>query len=161
VNKVYRIKISLNLQIVIFNIMKKIIASAVFVIATFSMSCCQSATSDKQQSVLGPGIEFEVTEHNFGIIPQDGDGAFDFVFTNTGTEPLILSNVRSSCGCTVPSWPHEPIAVGAKESIKVKYDTKRIGQFNKTISVYSNAKEEPIILKISGEVQQASAEAPK
>lgn len=141
--------------------MKKIFASAIFVIATFSLSCCQSATSGKQESVLGPGLEFEVTEHNFGIIPQGGNGTFEFVFTNTGTEPLILSNVRSSCGCTVPSWPHEPIPVGGKESIKVKYDTNRLGQFNKTISVYSNAKEEPIILKIAGEVQQASAEAPK
>ena len=141
--------------------MKKIFASAIFVIATFSLSCCQSASSGKQESVLGPGIEFEVIEHNFGIIPQGGNGTFEFVFTNTGTEPLILSNVRSSCGCTVPSWPHEPIPVGGKESIKVKYDTNRLGQFNKTISVYSNAKEEPIILKIAGEVQQASAEAPK
>jgi hypothetical protein len=143
--------------------MKKIFASAIFVIATFSLSCCQSASTGQQESVLGPGIEFEITEHNFGIIPQGGDGTVEFVFTNTGTEPLILSNVRSSCGCTIPQWPHEPIPVGGKESIKVKYDTNRLGQFNKTISVYSNANEQPIILKIWGEVKAAetTTEAPK
>jgi len=140
--------------------MKKIFASAIFVIATFSLSCCQSTTTAKPESVFGPGIEFEVTEHNFGQIQQGGNGTFEFIFTNTGTEPLILSNVRSSCGCTIPSWPHEPIPAGGKEAIKVKYDTNRVGQFNKTISVYSNAKEEPIILKISGEVLQPSAAAP-
>jgi hypothetical protein len=144
--------------------MKKIFASAFIVITTITLSCCQSPSTEKPVSALGPSIEFQVTEHNFGTIPQGGDGSFEFVFTNTGTEPLVLTNVRSSCGCTIPSWPREPIPAGGKESIKVKYDTQRIGQFNKTISVFSNANTDAIVLKISGEVQApapAATEAPK
>jgi hypothetical protein len=144
-----------------FTIMKKIFASAIFVVATITLVCCQTVSTEKEKSVLGPAIEFQDTEHDFGTIQQGGDGSFDFVFTNTGVEPLVLSNVRSSCGCTIPSWPHEPIPAKGKEAIKVKYDTQRIGKFNKTITVTSNAGEEPIILKISGEVIPNPAEAPK
>jgi hypothetical protein len=141
--------------------MKKIFASVLFVITTFSMVSCQTLTTEKEKSVLGAAIEFKVTEHDFGTFQQGGDGSFDFEFTNTGAEPLVLTNVRSSCGCTIPSWPHDPIPPKGKEAIKVKYDTQRIGKFNKTITVTSNAGEEPIVLKISGEVIQAPAEAPK
>jgi hypothetical protein len=141
--------------------MKKILTSAIFVITTIALVCCQTPSTVKEKSALGPAIEFQVTEHDFGTIQQGGDGSFDFIFTNTGVEPLVLSNVRSSCGCTIPSWPHDPIPVKGKEAIKVKYDTNRIGKFNKTITVYSNAGEEPIVLKISGEVMANSAEAPK
>jgi hypothetical protein len=139
--------------------MKKIFASVIFVVTTITMVCCQTPSIEKQKSVLGPSIEFPVTEHDFGTIQQGGDGTYDFVFTNTGTEPLVLSNVRSSCGCTIPSWPHDPIPAGGKESIKVKYDTNRVGKFTKTISVFSNAGEDAIVLKISGEVVASPAVA--
>jgi hypothetical protein len=137
--------------------MKKIIASMLFVVATFTMGCSQAPASGDQKGAFGPAIEFKDTEHDFGTIKQGGDGAYAFVFTNTGTDPLILSNVRSSCGCTIPEWPHEPINAGQSASIMVKYDTKRIGVFNKSISVYSNAGEEPIILHIKGTVEAESA----
>ena len=65
---------------------------------------------------------------------------------------LIITNVKSSCGCTVPSYPKEPVKKSKKEKIHVKYDTKRIGNFNKTITVYSNAKNSPVKLHIKGEV---------
>jgi hypothetical protein len=133
--------------------MKKIIASLFFVVATFSMGCSQAQSSTEDKSAFGPGIEFKVTDHDFGTIQQGGNGAFEFVFTNTGTDPLILSNVRSSCGCTIPEWPHEPINAGQSAAILVKYDTKRIGAFNKSISVFSNAGTEPIVLHISGTVE--------
>lgn len=149
------------MQSLTIKVMKKIIASTLLIVVTFSLSCCQSLSGEKQESVLGPAIEFDATEHQFGIIERGGNGTFEFAFTNTGTEPLILSNVRSSCGCTVPSWPREPIPVGGKEVIKVKYNTNLLGQFSKTISVYSNAKDEPIILKIAGEVKEATTAATK
>ena len=139
--------------------MKKIFASALFVLATFTMSCSQSPTNEKVESIFGPGIEFEVMEHNFGTIEQHGDGSFDFVFSNIGTEPLILSNVRSSCGCTVPKWPRKPINAGEEANIAVKYDTKRLGTFSKSITVYSNASEKPIILRIKGKVEAKPQEA--
>jgi len=142
-------------------IMKKIIASLMFVIATFTISCSQTPTSGETESVFGPAIEFAEMDHNYGTIEQGGNGIFEFVFTNTGTEPLLLSNVRSSCGCTVPVWPREPINASESASIEVKYDTRRIGQFNKSITVYSNASEAPIVLHIRGNVEappQATAE---
>jgi len=139
--------------------MKKIIASFLFVMATFTMGCSQTASSGNESTAFGPAIEFKDTEHNYGTIQQGGDGTFSFIFTNTGTDPLILSNVRSSCGCTIPEWPREPINAGQSASILVKYDTKKIGAFNKSISVYTNAGEAPIVLHISGTVEATAAAA--
>ncbi|MDD2963856.1 MAG: DUF1573 domain-containing protein [Bacteroidales bacterium] len=89
---------------------------------------------------------------DYGTIQKDGDGNSYFSFVNTGKEPLILSDVRSSCGCTVPKWPREPILPGHADTIKVRYDTKRLGIINKTITVMSNANNSPIILRIKGKI---------
>jgi len=99
-----------------------------------------------------PIIKFDKTTHNYGTIEQHGNGTCEFAFKNEGKEPLILTNVRSSCGCTVPTWPREPILPGQSKVIKVKYDTKRIGIINKTIHVYSNATTPSITLRIKGKV---------
>jgi hypothetical protein len=104
----------------------------------------------------GPIIQFESLEYNYGTIAQGANGDCEFVFTNTGTTPVTLSNVRASCGCTTPSWPKEPVAPGAKGVIKVHYDTNRPGAFNKTITVTSTGSETPIVLKISGKVEAAA-----
>lgn len=133
--------------------MKKIIASILFVVVTFTFSCSQTTSAKEDESVFGPGIEFAQTESESRVIEQGGNGVFEFEFTNTGTDPLILSNVRSSCGCTIPEWPREPINPGKSATIKAKYDTKRLGQFSKSISVYSNATEAPIVLRIKGKVE--------
>lgn len=143
----------------IFCIMKKILASLIFVLATFSMSCSQTPASDKaEESVFGPVLEFEELNHDYGTIEQGSDGTYSFVFTNAGTEPLILKNVRSSCGCTIPEWPREPINAGESSTILVKYNTNRVGPFSKSISVYSNAQEAPVVLRIKGEVKAKAAE---
>ena len=106
--------------------------------------------------VAGPQIEFERIEHDYGTIDQGANGKTEFVFTNTGTEPLIISKAKGSCGCTVPTWPKEPIAPGASGSIKVKYDTKRPGPINKSVTITSNAINTPTkVLRIKGEVGQA------
>ena len=99
-----------------------------------------------------PIIKFAKMEHDYGTIEQNADGNCEFKFTNEGKEPLILSNVRSSCGCTVPTWPRQPILPGQSDVIQVKYDTKRVGLISKTITVYSNAKEAQVTLKIKGNV---------
>ena len=83
---------------------------------------------------------------------------FKFKFKNTGKEPLIISNATGSCGCTVPDWPKEPIAPGATASIKVKYDTNRIGGIYKTVTVNSNAKSGSIVLTIKGTVEEKPKE---
>ncbi len=105
-----------------------------------------------------PIIKFDKMEHDYGTIEQNADGNCEFKFTNEGKEPLILSNVRSSCGCTVPTWPRQPILPGQSDVIQVKYDTKRVGLISKTITVYSNAKEAQVTLKIKGNILVAPQE---
>ena len=106
--------------------------------------------------VGGPEISFEKDIHDFGTLEVNGDATTEFKFTNTGTEPLIISNARGSCGCTVPEWPRKPIAPGESESIKVKYDSKRIGPINKSVTITSNAENEPSkVLRIKGKINSA------
>lgn len=105
-----------------------------------------------------PEITFKSTVHDYGTIFKDGDGACEFQFTNTGKEPLVLSNVRSSCGCTVPDWTREPILPGKSGTIKVKYDTRRLGAINKHVTVLSNAKNASVVLRIAGSVVDPPAE---
>ncbi|MEY2963915.1 MAG: hypothetical protein RL754_1176 [Bacteroidota bacterium] len=127
--------------------MKKIILTFILGLFAFTMNAQDQAASKAE-------IKFEKNAHNFGQIEKGGDGTYEFKFKNEGTEPLVLSSVRASCGCTTPSWTREPIAPGAEGSIKVKYDTNRMGAFNKTITVQSNASNQStIILKINGEVK--------
>ena len=75
-----------------------------------------------------------------------------FVFTNNGTEPLVIKNAKGSCGCTVPTWPRKPIAAGETAEIGVKYATNRVGKFTKTITLTTNVSKKPVILTIKGEV---------
>ncbi|MDO5035507.1 MAG: DUF1573 domain-containing protein [Porphyromonas sp.] len=99
-------------------------------------------------------IEAPVLEHNFGTF-KEGDGAVSHVFKikNTGGAPLVITRVLSSCGCTTPSFSKEPIAPGKSGQITVTYDPAgRVYPFVKTISVYSNGKEGPLVLTIKGEV---------
>lgn len=100
-----------------------------------------------------PHIEFEATVHDFGRIPLQSDATCEFEFTNTGSVPLVLSQVKASCGCTVPEWPREPILPGEKGIIKVKYTTvNRPNVINKAVIVHSNADNNQVILRIRGEV---------
>lgn len=108
-----------------------------------------------------PVIKFDKVINDYGDLEQHGDGKCEFAFTNTGKEPLILSNVRSSCGCTVPVWPRQPILPGQSDVIKVKYDTKRVGLINKSIQVYSNATQKNVVLKIKGKVHKPSSTMPE
>ena len=87
---------------------------------------------------------------NYGKITQGSEGKRVFEFTNVGDAPLIISEIKSTCGCTVPSKPEKPIMPGEKGKIEVSYDTKRLGGFSKAITIYSNAKQERKMLKIKG-----------
>lgn len=100
-------------------------------------------------------IEFENLVHDFGKLQQHDDASTEFKFTNTGTEPLIISNAKGSCGCTVPEWPREPIQPGQSGAIKVKYDSKRLGPINKSVTITSNGSEEPKVLRIKGNIAAA------
>jgi len=97
-------------------------------------------------------IEFSEAQHDFGEIKFSGDGSYDFIFTNTGKSPLILDNVRSTCGCTVPEWTKKPVAPSDTGTIRVIYDTHRVGVFSKALTVYSNAANSPLRIFIKGTV---------
>lgn len=97
-------------------------------------------------------IEFKQKVIDYGEIAKGSNGVRVFEFTNTGDVPLVISNVRSSCGCTIPKKPEEPIAPGATGEIEVKYDTNRVGPIRKTITVQSNAETPTVAVKIKGKV---------
>ncbi|GAL63871.1 MULTISPECIES: DUF1573 domain-containing protein [Algibacter] len=95
-------------------------------------------------------IEFKTDTIDYGTIEKGSNGVREFEFTNTGNEPLIVSKVSSSCGCTIPKKPDAPIMPGKTGVIEVKYDTNRVNPIRKTITVISNAETPTVALKIKG-----------
>jgi hypothetical protein len=122
--------------------MKKIYA--IILIGFFTM------TLSAQEKIAK--IEFETTVIDYGTIEKGADGIRVFKFKNTGNAPLVVSAVKSSCGCTVPKKPEAPILPGEDGEIQVKYDTKRVNPIRKTITVTSNADTPTVALKIKGNV---------
>lgn len=131
--------------------MKKLFITLLSVFAMSGFIFAQDAPAPAENK-NAPEIVFTETSHDFGTIPFNGDGTYTFEFKNTGNEPLVLSEVRSSCGCTTPEWPRQPIKKGEKATIKVKYNTSIMGPFNKSVFVTSNAKTPRIVLSIKGSV---------
>ncbi|WP_242085408.1 DUF1573 domain-containing protein [Aestuariivivens sediminis] len=104
-------------------------------------------------------IEFKSDVIDYGTIDKGSNGVRVFEFTNTGDEPLIISQVKSSCGCTIPKKPKDPILPGQTGEIEVKYDTNRVNPIRKTITVISNAETPTVALKIKGLVVDPSKES--
>lgn len=152
--------------------MKKLVYTISIVAFTTTLSFAQDA---KKQPPAGVGattattppvstslaeITFEKDIHDFGTIEYEGNGTYEFKFTNTGKEPLIISDAKGSCGCTVPTYPKNvPIKPGESQVIKVTYDTKRPGSFTKTVTINSNAKTPQKVITIKGLVQAAAPDA--
>tara|TARA_B100000929_G_C15369399_1_gene373822 strand:- start:362 stop:754 length:393 start_codon:yes stop_codon:yes gene_type:complete len=128
--------------------MKKLIAIAIFVFAGL-------ATAQAQKTAK---IEFKSETIDYGEIMKGSDGLRVFEFTNVGDAPLVIEDVKSSCGCTVPKKPEEPIMPGEAGKIEVKYDTKRVGPIRKTVTVYSNSDEPVKALKIKGLVKDEAGD---
>jgi hypothetical protein len=118
--------------------MKKLVLS--LVIAGFGFL---GSNAVAQEVTSGAKIDFKKEVHDYGTIEQGADGTCEFEFKNTGTQPLIIQSAKGSCGCTVPSYPQAPIAPGQSATIKVKYDTNRVGPINKSVTITSNASNEP------------------
>lgn len=130
--------------------MKKIgIYSSVLIFTLVSLVGLQSF----QQKKAAAKIKFEKVVHDYGVMVQSADGNCEFKFTNTGNDILFLTRVAKSCGCTEPTYSKEPIPPGGEASIKVGYNTELIGAFEKTITVFSNAENNMVVLKIKGEVK--------
>jgi hypothetical protein len=134
-----------------FKIMKNTFIALVALMATTTFAFAQ----DK---VAGAVFKFENEVLDYGTIENGSDGNRVFKFTNVGTEPLVITNAKGSCGCTTPEWPKGPIAPGASSTIKVHYDTKRTGAFEKTVTLESNATEASKVIKIKGVVNAPAEE---
>ena len=119
-------------------------------LAGLSAACNQ--TGEQKARSGGEEIWFEEILHDYGEIPVGSDGTWSFVFKNLGKESILVNRVRSTCGCTVPAWPREPIAPGDTGKITVKYNTAQTGTFLKSVLVYSTAANSPVKLQIKGKV---------
>lgn len=119
--------------------------------------------SQEQATTGKVGVfSFDSEEIDYGTIEKDADGVRVFKFKNTGDAPIVISNAKGSCGCTVPTYSKNVIAPGETGEIQVKYATNRVGKFTKTVTLTSNASEPSKILRIKGEVLASSNdEAPK
>ena len=109
-------------------------------------------TPESQARAHGEEIWFEEVLHNYGEIPVGSDGEWSFIFRNLGDKPIVVNRVRSTCGCTIPSWPREPVPPGDSARITVKYNTAQTGTFLKSVFVYSTAANSPVKLQIKGRV---------
>ncbi len=141
--------------------MKKIFLLATLTILSVTTSNAQAAKKETKKAVTakvetpkveGASMVFVSETIDYGTIAHNADGKREFVFTNNGNKPLIISNATGSCGCTVPTYPKEPIAPGAKAVIGVKYATDRVGAFTKTVTLTTNATEPSKTLTIKGTV---------
>ena len=135
--------------------MKNIYTSIAFVLLLVIAAKAQTPTTNPVQKDTSSGsvMTFETMVIDYGTIEYNSDGIRDFKFKNTGNEPLIITSAVGSCQCTVPTYSTEPIKPGGTGVIKVKYNTQRVGNFEKTVTVVSNSKNATIILKIKGTVK--------
>ena len=101
-------------------------------------------------TVSAQEFKFETETIDYGKVALGSEGKRVFEFTNVGDAPLIIKDIVSTCGCTVPSKPEKPIMPGEKGEIEVSYDTKRPGGFSKAITIISNAKKSRKMVKIKG-----------
>lgn len=131
--------------------MKNVILLVVLFITSTLFAQGPNANGIKLDSAKGI-LTFEQETVDYGTIEQNSDGKREFTFTNTGNAPIIITKVKASCGCTVPTKPQEPIMPGKSATIGVKYDTKRLGNFSKTITVTSNATEPVKKIRIKGNI---------
>ncbi len=112
-----------------------------------------AAVSDANASVF----KFNTESHDFGTFSQGTPASYEFLFSNIGKSPLVITNVVASCGCTTPKWSKDPIAPGATGSVVVSYDTNRVGPFSKSVTISSNSTTPSKVLFIKGVVQAKKA----
>ncbi len=144
--------------------MKKIFfVLAIVMIASVAFSQENGAKKEKKDKGQTENVEkrssilFDKLVHDFGTMEKGGDASCVFTFKNVTKKPVTLTNVKTSCGCTAADWPKEPVAKKKKGTIKVKYDSNRIGKFTKTIKVFIEGNENPIQLEIRGTIVSPNA----
>lgn len=151
--------------------MKNLVIIVVVALFTISVNAQKSlvkeganpkATTDTTQEAdpNAPVIKFESQTIDYGIIDKGSDGTREFKFTNTGKSPLKIKNVKSTCGCTIPTYPKKEIMPGESGVVSVKYNTNRAGRFSKSVSIFTNTVPERSVLRIKGEVNDPNKSAP-
>ena len=142
--------------------MKKILIILVALFGFNNLSVAQSSIVPNTDPNAAD-IKFDSEVLDYGTIDWDANGLREFKITNVGKTPLTITSVTGECGCTAttidgkPGWPQEPILPGKSGVIKVKYDTKREGRFEKNVTVTSNAKFSTIKIRIKGEIKAKPA----
>ncbi len=129
---------------------------AIALMASFQLSA--QATVTPQEATSGAKFTLKSDIVDYGTINQGGEPLRLASFTNTGTEPLIISGAKGSCGCTVPNWPKEPIMPGETSQIEIRYDTKRVGAINKTVTVSSNDPAGKHVIRVQGTINKVADE---
>ena len=129
--------------------MKKVLFITLAFVLSLQLNAQDKAVNTNPNA---PIISFDSAVVDYGEIVKGSDGVKYFNFTNGGKEPLIISNVRSSCGCTVPEYPKTPIGPGQESKIKIKYNTNRIGPFRKTVTIFSNVEGGSVLVTVKGRV---------
>lgn len=140
--------------------MKKVLSALALLlwVAAAGYGQNDAAAAQAAETQDGPVMTFESETVDYGVIEQGSEPYRVFKFTNTGNAPLIITNAKGSCGCTVPTFPKEPISPGESGEIKVRYDTNRLGKFTKRVTLNTNAGDEQKMLTIQGEVVKKAEE---
>lgn len=106
----------------------------------------------------GPVMEFESLVVDYGTIEQHSEPLRTLKFVNKGTTPLVITNARGSCGCTVPTWAKEPIMPGEESTIEIRYATNRLGKINKKVTITTNEGTEPHVINVVGSIFEKESE---
>lgn len=114
----------------------------------FAFAFVAFATASYAQGVL----KFKSEKHEFGKVPQGKPVSYTFEFVNTGNQPVVISNAQASCGCTTPEWTKDPVLPGKTGTVKATFNAATMGQFNKPVTVTSNAESPSLVLTLTGEV---------
>ena len=130
---------------------------AILMMASFQLAA-QATTEPAANPDSKAKFTLESDVVDYGTIDQGGEPLRVAKFTNTGTEPLIISGAKGSCGCTVPNWPKEPIMPGESSQIEIRYDTKRVGAINKTVTVNSNDPAGKHVIRVIGTINAVAQE---
>jgi Protein of unknown function (DUF1573) len=134
--------------------MKKAVFTLTLLLFVAAVATAQNTQSPAKSNTAV--VQWDKTEYDFKTIPQGTPATAVFKFKNTGKIPLVISNVLGSCGCTVPTWPRDPIAPGETAEIKAVYNAANPGPFSKSVTMYANIENGSSSLTIKGSVSETA-----